>query len=417
MKKIFSVFLALTMLVGMMAMFAVSASAASTSAPLSAAFYTVDNDPGYAYVVFNKKVKAPVAEDGVALSLVGYAWPTDESKPTENWRYTRRMDKPFVTAVSDQVWKFDINTPSEGAAGSWFLTNCAAGEKNHFKTNVGIDAIFYYALIGTVTTADGSETLALDTTKDLLNDALNGDARHGYKLLKGTAASVDAIPVPSLNPLTAVAFSPKENETADGWEHEYVYVVFNKPMKAPAADVKIAVTGNWTYSNWAYNVSDVIEVVNDYVWRFTNSAYLAAAKDGSNSYFNEVNIVNGFYPANNVANLDVRLFGTVEAQDGTKLEMILDGFDLGLPDTHAFPNRVHFKADGTDYGTGYSLNWSVAEKLADIHSTLAPAPETQAPEVSTDDVVVPPQGDVLSVVALVAVIGILGTAVVAKKRK
>ena len=116
-------------------------------------------------------------------------------------------------------------------------------------------------------------------------------------LLLLSAMSVGAVaPLPGDGALTAQGYSVSP---CAGTEDEYVYVVFNKDMKAPASDVKIAVVGNWSYSNFAYVSSDTVEVVSPRIWRFTNSVYLAAALAGTDSFYDQVDLVSGFsgFPA------------------------------------------------------------------------------------------------------------------------
>lgn len=193
-----------------------------------------------------------------------------------------------------------------------------------------------------------------------------------------------------VEPLSAMGYSIKANETTDGWEHEYLYVVFSKDMKTPPEGTKIAVIGNWTYSNWAYVVSDQLEVITPRVWRFTNSAYLAAAKENppSNSFYDQINITDGFYPQNGITNLDIRIFAPItvgnppteaqlEAVDGEKLALIPDVEDPTPVDAnHVYKDRVHFDASGTNYGLGYSIGWTVADSVASIMPQTEINPES-----------------------------------------
>ncbi|MBQ4064707.1 MAG: hypothetical protein IJD10_01260, partial [Clostridia bacterium] len=187
-------------------------------------------------------------------------------------------------------------------------------------------------------------------------------------LLLLSAMSVGAVaPLPGDGVLTAQGYSVSPGA---GTEDEYVYVVFNKDMKAPASDVKIAVVGNWSYSNFAYVSSDTVEVVSPRIWRFTNSVYLAAALAGTDSFYDQVDLVSGFYARAGVTNLSLRLFGTVEAISGERLHMIEDVYDESKPATHCYPNRVHFDASGLNYATGYDLKWTSCDSVSSLTETV-----------------------------------------------
>lgn len=226
-----------------------------------------------------------------------------------------------------------------------------------------------------------------------------------------------AIGTSAAEPLSAKGYSIKANETADGWEHEYLYVVFSKDMKAPPEGARIAVVGNWTYSKYAYVASDKLEVISPRVWRFTHSAYLAAAQENppSNSFYDQLNITDGYYPKNNITNLDIRIFAPIttgnppaeaqlEAVDGEKLAIIPDAEDPNPVDAnHIYKDRVHFDASGTNYGTGYSVGWTVADSVASIMPKAEEKPENP----STSDAFF------FSAVALICT---AGAAVFAKKK-
>ena len=187
-------------------------------------------------------------------------------------------------------------------------------------------------------------------------------------LLLLSAMSVGAVaPLPGDGVLTARGYSVA---SCEGTEDEYVYVVFNKDMKTPASDVKIAVVGNWSYSNFAYVSSDTVEVVSPRIWRFTNNAYLAAAVSGTDSFRDQVDLVSGFYARAGVTNLSLRLFGTVEAASGERIHMIEDVYDESKPATHCYPNRVHFDASGLNYATGYDLKWTSCDSVSSLTETV-----------------------------------------------
>ncbi len=204
-----------------------------------------------------------------------------------------------------------------------------------------------------------------------------------------------AIGSSAAEPLSAKGYSIKENVTKDGWEHEYLYVVFSKDMKTPPEGTKIAVTGNWTYSNYAYVTSDKLEVITPRVWRFTNTAFLNAAKADppTNSFYDQLNLNDGYYPRNNITNLDIRIFAPItegnppteaqlEAVDGEKLALIPDAEDPNPTDgNHVYKDRVHFNDSGLNYGTGYSVGWTVADNV----ESIMPRSEIQPDNPSTSD--------------------------------
>ena len=233
---------------------------------------------------------------------------------------------------------------------------------------------------------------------------------------------VFSVTASAAEPLSARGYSVPDNETEGGWEHEYCYVVFSKDVKAPDASIRLAVVGNWTYSNFAYVTADIIEVISPRMWRFTNKAYLDAAKEGSNSFYDQLNLADGFYPRAGVTNLQVRIFGNVEATDGEKLVMIEDVYDDTQPVNHEYPQRVHFKQDGTDFDTGYNLNWSLVESVASItpapettpETTPATKPETKPEEKPEEKPDNPKTADVLTAVSVLALVGLAGV-VIAKK--
>lgn len=160
MKKLFSLFLALTMLVGMMAMFATTASAADVEALKVVAVYRINGNNDDLYVVFNKKVAAPAAENDLALVLNAYGWdgtPGDWDKANTA---IGRVHFPFTAAVSDQVFKF-----TRAGHVSWA---CDGGNINGENVAVTpVNGYWFWGLCGntTVTTADGAETMVQDIEK------------------------------------------------------------------------------------------------------------------------------------------------------------------------------------------------------------------------------------------------------------
>ena len=60
-------------------------------------------------------------------------------------------------------------------------------------------------------------------------------------MMIASIACVFSVGVFADDKLSARGYSVPDNETENGWEHEYLYVVFSKDVKAPGEDVKIAV--------------------------------------------------------------------------------------------------------------------------------------------------------------------------------
>ncbi len=217
MKKLFSLLLALTMLVGMMAMFATTASAADVEALKVVSIYRLTGNDNDLYVVFNKKVAAPAAGNDLVLALSAHGWqgvPGDWDAANTN---IGRVHFPFTEAVSDQVFKF-----TRAGHVAWACDGGNINGENSVVTPV--NGYWFWGLLGTttVTTADGAETLVQDV-ENVWNVYGKEAAQCWEFSVPGStivrtengavtaAASVDAIEVPA--PLDSI--KPQAPDTFD----------------------------------------------------------------------------------------------------------------------------------------------------------------------------------------------------------
>jgi len=170
MKKILSAFLALAMLVSMMAVMSIGTAAAE---PLKVVgIYRINGNNDDLYVVFNKKVSAPAADTEFQLVLAACGWggtPTGDGWDAAT-TVINRVHFPFTEVVSDQVFKFtraghvswacdgqNINTEHavavEPVGGFWFWG--LAGEEDLYTAD-GVEALVYDIEAAYNTLVDGN---------------------------------------------------------------------------------------------------------------------------------------------------------------------------------------------------------------------------------------------------------------------
>lgn len=165
MKKLFSLFLVVTMLATMMAAFAINTSAADA---LSVNVYFAQDGTNL-YLVFNKPVAIPAE---ARLSLVGHGWPV-EVDGQQVFRYLRRMNdegtpNSLLTNVeyfgdTKQVLKVTVADPTPGNY-DWYYnpTGPCASSEAPVAGATGTVADFCLMVFGEIKTVDGKETLAVE---------------------------------------------------------------------------------------------------------------------------------------------------------------------------------------------------------------------------------------------------------------
>ena len=441
MKKIFSVFLALTMLVGMMAMFATTASATVADEPLSAKAYSPADDNQYVYVVFNKPVTL-----GNNVWISPAWWQQWGSVPAESSKLAASKDGAMpnafsgsdeVVKISDQVYKFTNTTwKNAGTANVLFNPNADGYYGNATKKPVDL------VLFGDVIAVDGTPLTLTDPNNPNPNNEfagrfhwdLSGTNFHaGYVLSYATADSKDNLPVPTYTapaagePLKAVAAYRISGNNND------LYVVFNKKVAAPAAgnDLQFFLAaygwdgapGDWDKANTAIARVHFLfaEAVSDQVFKFTRDGHVEWACEGwkapgASNISSENQVVtpqNGYWFWGVGGNTKITTADGVETLE-QDLAAVWNAY--GCPSDNPWAASVPCATIAkTEFGSLPIVTSTSDIVVPTALAPIAPPAETQAPAVS-DDVVVPPQGDVASVIALVAIVGLAGV-VVAKKRK
>ncbi|MBE6636281.1 MAG: hypothetical protein E7618_00575 [Ruminococcaceae bacterium] len=174
MKKLLTLFLALSLLVGMTALFAVSASAEGTdeevvTADVGVRIYSVANDP-YVYLLFDEPMSEPAEEATVIFSLCALGWPTEGDDHPETIRDISRVEYTYQGMVGESGKVMKFANMQNGAPSMDHIPWGLGGLNINAEGPIAVDphgGYWYYALLGDpLTTANGVQAFEYELAVD-----------------------------------------------------------------------------------------------------------------------------------------------------------------------------------------------------------------------------------------------------------